>query len=123
MLMDYVLHNYMMGDMEHFKNTWLPLGHNSKAMPASPSHILPASRRRWFCLFRGSLSSDFRKLIDEDLKGAPELGCRMEWEVTDGVSYRNELVQSVVSICPPGANYDTVNISLSLSLSLSLCPL
>jgi hypothetical protein len=112
-VVDYALHTMgnssnQYGDLK----TWLPLGHSYETLPPSPSHMVPASRRRTFCAFKGApWSHPVRPLLMHSIQHSPDLDCF----VPEGPSYdvkleyRRSLLDTAISICPRGVHMDTVS--------------
>jgi len=112
MIMDYVMHNYF-GSPEYASRTiWLPLGYTNWIQPASPSHIVPASRRRWLCGFRGTFHLIERKLMRLDFENETDLNCIVEETVqgADRLQYREDLLATAVALCPRGGGPDTFRL-------------
>lgn len=111
MIMDYLMHNYF-GSPEHASTgIWLPLGYTHWVPPASPSHIVPASRRRWLCGFKGTFHVIERKLMRRDFENETDyLNCVIEQSAqgSDRFQYPEELLATAVAICPRGSGPDTV---------------
>ncbi len=112
--MDYVMrthwHNKLVVHGPKLK--WLPLGMTNGFGRPPLNSILPASKRKFRCSFRGTRWESRRSFFFalNQLSEQGRLNCEINWGFSFGQGialsgFRQELLQSAFVLCPPG-NYN-----------------